>query len=592
MYFYFPAMSQGFTATGTVSLTYASLPTGSRVDFNLRAGNVPCNNAAPTASVTAPAAGTLLQAGSAVTLTANAADPDGTIQSVQFLANGTPIGTATASPYSILWTPSTGGAVNLTARATDNAGDQTLSAAVAVTVNAQPTATIMSPTSGIVVQAPGSVILTATAADSDGTITKVDFHRDGVLVSTDIEAPYEAVVTGLAAGTYSFTAVATDNQNGTGSSAAVNVVVNAIPNVSITSPAGGATFTAGSVVPISTNAADSDGTISRVELYANGTLIATLTSAPYNFNWVGVAVGTYALTAKAVDNDNGETTSAGVSITVQVSFTNTLFFIHTDHLNTPRAVYDANQQLRWQWDQIEPFGLNLPHENPLSHGAFDFPLRFPGQYADEETNLFYNYFRDYDSSAGRYTRSDPLGLVGGLNTFAYVGSNSLSYVDPWGLAKVCQGIAAAAFNPAAFPECKATLAGAGAESDTSITSKELDSKFSHYTYRDPRPGVGPNLSGLHPRRFGSAPPVKPEVTVAWYAVYLKLLEHTSTTTTRSWVKYHLDCERKQKCGQPPLTWSLDLLYCSPGLTTTSTSRNWEPQEKFLGRYAIDWYLPN
>jgi RHS repeat-associated protein len=61
-------------------------------------------------------------------------------------------------------------------------------------------------------------------------------------------------------------------------------------------------------------------------------------------------------------------------------------------------------------------------------------LRFPGQYADEETGSFYNYFRMYDPRHGRYRRSDPIGLAGGLNTFLYAEANPLSFIDPFGLA--------------------------------------------------------------------------------------------------------------------------------------------------------------
>jgi RHS repeat-associated protein len=75
----------------------------------------------------------------------------------------------------------------------------------------------------------------------------------------------------------------------------------------------------------------------------------------------------------------------------------------------------------------------VPDENPSGLGVFDLPLRLPGQYFDKETNLHYNYLRDYDPSLGRYAQSDPLGLLASLNTYSYVDSAPILIVDPLGL---------------------------------------------------------------------------------------------------------------------------------------------------------------
>lgn len=112
---------------------------------------------------------------------------------------------------------------------------------------------------------------------------------------------------------------------------------------------------------------------------------------------------------------------------------------HADHLNTPRLVTDATGTTVWRWDQQEPFGNNVPDENPSGLGAFDLPLRLPGQYFDKETNLTYNYYRDYDPAIGRYIHSDPVGIAAGLNTYAYVDGDPLQYSDPLGLAKKAKG---------------------------------------------------------------------------------------------------------------------------------------------------------
>ena len=110
------------------------------------------------------------------------------------------------------------------------------------------------------------------------------------------------------------------------------------------------------------------------------------------------------------------------------------YYIHTDHLDTPRIVTDRSNNIRWRWI-AEPFGTTAAETNPSGLGALAFNLRFPGQYFDQETGLHYNWHRDYDASTGRYVQSDPIGLAGGINTYAYVGVDPVSFIDPDGLRR-------------------------------------------------------------------------------------------------------------------------------------------------------------
>jgi RHS repeat-associated protein len=117
-----------------------------------------------------------------------------------------------------------------------------------------------------------------------------------------------------------------------------------------------------------------------------------------------------------------------------------LFFIHPDHLGTPRAVVDAVNRVQWRWDFASPFGdtvadetLSLQNGITLLYQRLRMDLRFPGQQYDVETGLHYNYFRDYEPGTGRYLQPDPIGLAGGINLYQYVGGNALRYVDPYGL---------------------------------------------------------------------------------------------------------------------------------------------------------------
>ncbi|MDY6945409.1 MAG: RHS repeat-associated core domain-containing protein [Pseudomonadota bacterium] len=167
---------------------------------------------------------------------------------------------------------------------------------------------------------------------------------------------------------------------------------------------------------------------------ALGQLIKKGTNTLYYYDEAGHVIGIYngsgALTEEIVWL--GDTPI--VSLRPKAGGGINIYNIHTDHLNTPRVITGSvNPGVRWRWD-AEPFGGGTVNNNPSGVGVFNFDLRFPGQIAMAETGLYYNYYRDgYDPAVGRYTQSDPIGLRGGINTYAYAGGNPILHADPTGL---------------------------------------------------------------------------------------------------------------------------------------------------------------
>jgi len=118
------------------------------------------------------------------------------------------------------------------------------------------------------------------------------------------------------------------------------------------------------------------------------------------------------------------------------------YYVETDHLSTPRALVkpgatSASDVTVWTWNLLgNTFGADAPDEDPDGDNvAFQFNLRYPGQYADAEMGFNYNRFRYFESATGRYLESDPIGLGGGFNTYSYVDSDPLEFADPKGLKK-------------------------------------------------------------------------------------------------------------------------------------------------------------
>ncbi|MFC3152908.1 RHS repeat-associated core domain-containing protein [Litoribrevibacter euphylliae] len=104
-----------------------------------------------------------------------------------------------------------------------------------------------------------------------------------------------------------------------------------------------------------------------------------------------------------------------------------VYHYHLDHLGTPITLTDNHGQIAWQAD-YSAFGIaNIRIER------INNPIRFQGQYFDQESGLHYNRFRYYDPTIGRFIHQDPIGLAGGINHYQYV-PNPVSWTDPFGLS--------------------------------------------------------------------------------------------------------------------------------------------------------------
>jgi RHS repeat-associated protein len=114
-----------------------------------------------------------------------------------------------------------------------------------------------------------------------------------------------------------------------------------------------------------------------------------------------------------------------------------LYWYQNDHLGTPIALTGSLGDTLYEC-QYNAYGqiINETYHQDDTQALPDNPLRFQGQYYDEETGLHYNLNRYYDPFTGRYITQDPLGILGGLNSYQYVNGDPINWIDPLGLIKV------------------------------------------------------------------------------------------------------------------------------------------------------------
>ncbi len=286
-----------------------------QVDITIRQVS---NNQSPTVSITQPSDGQIIEQEtlSTITLSANANDPDGTIASVQFEANGTTL----TQGNNISWLPTAFGDYTIKVMVTDDKG-ATATDQVNITIrqtssNQSPTVSITQPSNGQVIEQEtlSAITLSANANDPDGTIVSLQFEANSVILTSGNNISWLPT----AFRTYTIKVIVTDDKGATATDQ-VDITIrqtssNQPPTVSITQPTNGQVIEQEtlSAITLSANANDPDGTISSIQFEANG---VTLTSGN-NISWLPAAFGDYTISVTVVD-DKGATVSDLVSITIK-----------------------------------------------------------------------------------------------------------------------------------------------------------------------------------------------------------------------------------------------------------------------------------
>ncbi|TNJ44972.1 BNR-4 repeat-containing protein [Tamlana fucoidanivorans] len=299
--------------------------------------DIPIEVPSHSVTLTTPDDNATYLVGEPVTISASTAVTGGsTITKVNFRINNVFNKQDTTAPYTYIWTPDTPGTYTIDAVAYNANNEKEYSNVRTITVNATipPEVNFVQPSGDIVLDEGYSLSAEVNATDADGTIEKVELFIDGILIRQEIVAPYEwgqagtpnsEELNGLSAGTYTLTAIATDNDGLTAESS-ITLTVNTVvpPEVSFVQPSGDIVLDEGYSLSAEVNATDADGTIEKVELFIDGTLIREEIVAPYEWGQSGtpnseelngLSAGTYTLTAIATDND-GLTAESSITLTV------------------------------------------------------------------------------------------------------------------------------------------------------------------------------------------------------------------------------------------------------------------------------------
>jgi len=275
-------------------------------------------NQLPEVSLLRPEQGDSFEVGQVITIEAAASDADGSIQRVEFILDGVKIGEDRTAPYIYNIGNLELGTYELVVNAIDDRGAVSSTEPFSIVLNFLPTVQITSPTSGISVEAGTVIDLEVEVADQDGDVVKVEYYSNDLLIATVEEAPFSFSWTDAPTGMQEITAHAYDDKNGktVSEKVTVNVSLNVPPTVTLTAPTAATVIQDGESLEIRVSAVDGDGTIAKVEFYADDELLGEDDTQPYSFNWIAPAIGTYQVKAKAIDDKNASSFTDEIEVKV------------------------------------------------------------------------------------------------------------------------------------------------------------------------------------------------------------------------------------------------------------------------------------
>lgn len=218
------------------------------------------------------------------------------------------------------------------------------------TVNVPPSVSLTAPVAGQTFALGTSVTVQATASDSDGVVSKVEFFDGATKIGTVGQAPWQISWNGLAVGPHGITAVATDNLGASTASASVSVTISAAnqtPTVMLTSPTNGQIFALGQAITLAATPVDPEGQIASVQFVDGTTVLATLHAAPWQFVVVNAALGSHSYSAIVTDGTGSTGTSASATIQVNPGGTGALTAVLQDGLNSYSGTRDTYLYSYW-----------------------------------------------------------------------------------------------------------------------------------------------------------------------------------------------------------------------------------------------------